>query len=84
MKKAMIHKRLTFECWKCKEAYSLYKEADLAQKLIVACPYCGAEASVDFAPFRTQTKTVLRAATVDEQVFGAEYQLPKILPTSKL
>ena len=81
--KITIRKRLKFKCWNCKKKYSLYKEADLAQKLIVACPYCGAEASVDFAPFRTQKKTILRSKIDTEQILGKHYQLPEILPTSK-
>lgn len=83
MKKTIIYKRLVFRCWQCKETYSLYKEADLEQKLKVACPYCDAEAVVDFRPYHKRKITVLKSSSQDEQVLGGEYQLPKILPTSK-
>ena len=59
--KVLLKKRFKFLCWKCGEEYSIFKEADLKQKLFVSCPFCSAKASVDFGV--TNVKEVLRTQT---------------------
>ena len=93
--KVLLKKRFQFKCWKCNKVYSIYREADLMQKLQVSCPFCDAKADVDFRPFEARKKGVLRQqATTDTKTIYrveqegknliSEYKLPPILPTSKL
>ena len=72
--------RLKFKCWKCKEVYSLYREIKGQPKLVVACPFCGAEATVELAPYRSPKVAVHKSR--DNEESGIEIQnLPEILPT---
>ena len=84
--KALLEKRFKFLCWKCGEEYSIYKEADLKQKLFVSCPYCSAKASVNFGV--KDVKEVLRSqstgADADSGVTVAKFDLPDVLTTKKL
>ena len=74
-----ISKRLTFECWKCGETYSLLREIDEGNPVLnVACPYCGAEATVDLAPYRNDK--VYRGDNPGAVTVGS-YELPTVLPT---
>ncbi len=83
--KAILKKRFNFLCWKCGEEYSIFKEADLKQKLFVTCPFCSAKASVNFGV--TNVKEVLRTrntGTEDGGVVFAKFDLPPVLKTMKL
>ena len=78
-----MKKRFKFRCWKCKKTYSLYRETDLKQKLNLACPFCGAEAIVDFSLFPKKPVEVLRNMSLKQEALSEEIQLPEILSTSK-
>ena len=82
--KAILKKRLKFLCWKCGQEYSIFKEADLKQRLFITCPFCKAKASVDFGV--TNVKEVLRThnAGADDGVVFAKFDLPSVLKTNKL
>jgi hypothetical protein len=75
--------RLVFKCWNCGRVYSLYREITKGQTLIVACPFCNAEAVVDLAPYLKQKKHTLRSSEEIEQYSIEEFDLPEILPTKK-
>lgn len=77
-----MKKRSKFKCWNCPRTYTLFREITDQQKLIVACPYCSADAIVDLTPFRKEKKAVLREGDT-EQSLGYDFQLPEILPTQK-
>jgi hypothetical protein len=54
------------------------------QKLVVACPYCNAEAVVDLDPYRREIIPILKANEgTDVQSPGYEYRLSDTLPTQK-
>ena len=76
-----MKKRLAFKCWntKCKRTYTLFCELTDEQVIMVACPYCNAEAKVDLKPYRT--KRVFRGENAAGQSPGDELQLPDVLPT---
>ena len=74
-----MKKRFKFRCWQCDRIYSLYREVNLEQKMLVACPFCDAEAVVDFTP--KKPTEVFRGGNFGEGEAGV--QLPDILPTRK-
>ena len=76
-----MKKRLKFRCWNCKKVYSIYREVDLEQKMIVGCPFCDAEAVVDFTP--EEPTDVLRNMSIHERSSDVVGRLPEILPTKK-
>lgn len=80
-----MKKRFTFKCWNedCKRTYTLFKEITEEQELIVACPYCNAEAVVKLEPFKKKKTTVMRGAGDDDQSIGFEYDFPEVIPTQK-
>ena len=82
MAKVMIYKKLTLRCWKCKKTYSHYEEVDAEKKLKVTCPHCGAEAVVDFAPYRKEKKIVMRSASSGKKTV-ISYDLPETLETNE-
>lgn len=78
-----MKKRLTFKCWKCQKTYTLLREITNEQVLIVACPYCNAEAKAKLDSYRNKPITVLKGDGGKEQPPGLELQLPDIIPTQK-
>lgn len=79
--KALLEKRFKFRCWKCGEVYSIFREADLNQKLSVSCPFCGAKADVNFGV--RAVKQILRTQNAAEDgVVFKTFDLPDILPTN--
>jgi len=78
-----MKKRFTFKCWNCPRTYTSLRELTDQQQLLVACPYCNAQAVVDLQPFRKEKKNVLRGKGSEEQSLGYEFQFPNILPTQK-
>ncbi len=80
----MMRKRLAFQCWNCHRTYTLMKEITKEQELIVACPFCKAEAVVKLEPFIKPRKTVLRGdADGQAETLGYEYDFPKIINTQQ-
>ncbi|HQV71299.1 MAG TPA: hypothetical protein PL141_15615 [Thermoflexales bacterium] len=73
----MSGKRYTFKCWKCGREYSLFKEITDKQALIIQCPFCDAEGTVNTAQYKV--KTVMRG----EGESGYKYQFPLVIPTKK-
>jgi len=80
-----MKKRFKFQCWNCPQKYTLFREITDEQELIVACPFCNAEAVVKLNPFRKKTIPVLKRSSdyEEEESPGFELQLPDILPTQK-
>ena len=76
-----MKKRLTFECWKCGETYSLLRDLRGWPKLVVECPYCETEAVVDLAPTRDPTVEVFRDG---EPATWETLDLPAVIPTKRL
>lgn len=74
------HKRLNFQCWNCKEKFSLSLEISGEPKLTVPCPYCGAECIADLAPFRDDTVEVLRSG--ETRTTGTAWNFPPVIPTT--
>lgn len=73
-------KRHTFQCWNCKETYTLLRDINSRQTVITVCPYCGEQAVLDLAPEARQIKTVMRGTTPAP----ANADLPPgVLPTRK-
>ena len=74
--------RLKFKCWNCPRKYTLLRPLSEDLKLFVACPYCGKEAMVDLAPYKT-TIDVLKSGAPAGETGAFELKLPKILPTAE-
>jgi hypothetical protein len=53
-----MEKRLTLVCWNCSKKYTLLCDFEKETTLIVTCPFCTKEASVDLAAYRKEAKTV--------------------------
>lgn len=83
-RKALLEKRFKFLCWKCGEIYSIFREVDLKQKLVVSCPNCGAEASVNFGVSNVQEVLRTQNTGTDDGVTFAKFNLPEVLTTKKL
>lgn len=77
-----MHQRYTFKCWNCSRTYTLLRDITPDQTLMVACPYCNADAVVDLAPYGKQIKHVMKGSE-QEQDLGEALNLPDVLPTSK-
>lgn len=73
---------LKFQCWNCPRVYSQEVEITKQQELIVSCPFCGAEAVVDFRPYDGRILDVLRGKNKDQHA-GKDSLLPDSLPTQK-
>jgi DNA-directed RNA polymerase subunit RPC12/RpoP len=69
-------KRYKLQCWNCPKVYFRSLEITDQEEIIVACPYCNAEAVVDLRPYRKKIVSVMRGD--DEQI-----KLPDVLPTKK-
>ena len=83
-------KRLKFKCWNCGKTYSLYREITKEQTLVVACPFCSADAVADLDLYRKKVKDLFKGlssmpATVEEKEpdLGEEFDFPEVLPTQK-
>ena len=78
-----MENRVTLKCWNtdCDREYSLLRDVGQA-KLIVECPFCGAEGEVDLAPWRDPTMSVMRGSGAEEQNLGDALNLPDVLPTT--
>jgi DNA-directed RNA polymerase subunit RPC12/RpoP len=81
----LMKKRFKFQCWNCLKTYTLFREITNEQELIVACPFCSAEAVVKLEPFRKKIIPVLKRTSgyEEEESPGFELQLPEIFPTQK-
>jgi len=78
-----MKKRFAFKCWSCNRKYTLSKEITDKQELIVACPFCNAEAVVKLESYKKKSKSILRGDTDNEQAIGYEYQFPDVIPTQR-
>ena len=80
-----MKKRFEFTCWNpdCKRNYTLFREINDDQKIIVSCPYCLVEGIVDPRLFKREVIPVLRGRDTEVQPVGYEYIFPDILPTKK-
>ncbi|RMF01300.1 MAG: hypothetical protein D6768_10910 [Chloroflexi bacterium] len=76
----MTDQRLKFKCWNsdCQEEYSLLRSTEGVRIVLVACPFCGAEAEVDLKPYERRTTPTMRGDKTGEQT---TLQLPDVLPT---
>jgi DNA-directed RNA polymerase subunit RPC12/RpoP len=73
--------RPKFNCWNCHRDYSLLREVNEGLKLLVQCPYCGAEGEVDLAQFyRTEAVDILRSGRAGPLNLEL-LDLPDLLPT---
>ncbi|WP_338845366.1 hypothetical protein V8J88_16770 [Massilia sp. W12] len=77
----MEQRRLRFLCCNadCGKEYTLQREVSRLQVLLVACPYCKTEATVDLAPYAHAIKPVMRGQESQAQV--VQLELPAVLPT---
>jgi DNA-directed RNA polymerase subunit RPC12/RpoP len=76
----MTEKRVTLQCFNCPRTYTLRRDVSQA-KLIVECPYCGAEGEVDLAPFREPSLNIHRGEGGGSQTSDMQLNLPDVLPT---
>jgi hypothetical protein len=76
-------KRFKFQCWSCPKVYFQALEITDQQELIVACPYCRAEAVVNLQPYDKKPKTLLKREKGNETPSQEGFQFPEIFPTRK-
>lgn len=77
-----MEKRYTFECWHCKETYTLLRDTRALDKIFVACPYCSSEAEVDLSPYPKKVVSVMLGdgkQPSQEEILD----LPDVLPTQE-
>jgi hypothetical protein len=80
-----MKKRFKFRCWNpdCGRDYTLFREINDDQKVIVSCPYCLVEGIVELGPYKREMIPVLRGRDTEGQPLGYEFIFPDILPTKK-
>ena len=71
--------RPTFLCWKCQRQFHQTLQIGEADRLLVECPYCGAEAAVDLGPYRSRIDEILRGT--GERSAGTALGLPEVIST---
>lgn len=72
-------RRPRFECWKCDRRFHQTVDIRDDPVLLLECPFCGALAKADLAPYRGRTHQILRS---DETGFTiSELHLPDPIPT---
>lgn len=76
-------KRYKFQCWNCPKVYFQSLEITDQQELIIACPYCRAEAVVNLRPYNKKPKTIVRRDEENETQGEEGFQFPEIFPTRK-
>lgn len=76
-----IERRQTFKCCNCKRTYTLFKEFNPRQKIIVACPYCGEESVVDLTQF--SPTPVFKGEHQRNEPEEENLQLPDVIITEK-
>lgn len=74
-------KRITIRCWNtaggCGHDYTWLATLDTSLELLIACPYCGAEAVVRLAPYALTTHETL--AGEPSALTFADLALPEVL-----
>jgi len=75
-----MKKRYPLHCWNCERKYSFLCEVSDELKAFAVCPYCDAEAVVDFNPYRKPTIEVFKGVL---PAVLESLDLPDILPTQK-
>lgn len=81
-----MNKTLKFQCWNCPKVYFQSLEITDQQEIIIACPYCKAEAVVNLRPYYKRLKTVLKREEDDQthlEEGEAGFQFPEVFPTRK-
>jgi DNA-directed RNA polymerase subunit RPC12/RpoP len=76
-----MKRRLTFKCWKCDKTYTLLRELNEKQELLVACPYCGSQAVADLKPFIHKVKPIIRIDEPEKAPDEFVLRLPDVIPT---
>ncbi len=72
--------RPNFRCWQCGRNFHQTLEIGDAAELLLECPFCGALAKVDLAPYRDKTQTLYRDGSTAEH--PAAPDLPDPIPTA--
>lgn len=73
--------RPEFACWQCERTFAQVVDLEGEPLLRVECPYCGAEGTVDMAPYRHRVVTVTRGEEADSGTL--RYELAGTVPTTK-
>jgi DNA-directed RNA polymerase subunit RPC12/RpoP len=73
----MAGKRYAFKCWKCRREYTLFKEITDKQALIVQCPFCGEEGTVNTSQYKV--KVTARGENDGHYIL----KFPSVIPTEK-
>lgn len=76
-----MRERLEFECWQCKEPFSLLVDIEGDGLLLVECPFCSERCEVDLNPYRDSTVDVIRGEGEGADI--EEFKRPKRIPTQK-
>jgi NAD-dependent SIR2 family protein deacetylase len=78
-------KRFKFQCWSCPKVYFQSLEITGQQEIIVACPYCRAEAVVNLRPYYKKPKIVFKRENDETRSEEGEegFHFPEIFPTRK-
>ena len=75
----MAEKRLKFQCWQCKREYSQLHDLRGQPRFFTECPFCGEEAVVDLAPYRSSVKEIYQSSEGDAPAAGETYTFPEIV-----
>jgi len=70
-----------FICWNCAETFSHTIDPATKPTLLLDCPICDAQCSIDFAPYHAKVRDVLRG---EQEIETERYLLPKKIPTQKI
>ena len=73
--------RLKFQCWNCKDVFSLLLDTDEKPDLISECPYCTEEVLIELEPYRNKETTLFRKDLQDNAKLLATDAFPEVVPT---
>lgn len=76
-----MKKRLNFRCWNCDREYAMTLELEGKPQIIVTCPFCDKEATVDLDKYREPTTSIYKGET-PETSQSETYAFPPVIPTS--
>lgn len=72
--------RPQFLCWNCERKFRVSVDLEGAPVLVVECPYCGEDCTVDLAPYEMPKAVVVRKDSPEAERI-TNYELPEPLPT---
>jgi hypothetical protein len=80
----MNKQRLNLQCWYDDREYTYLVPLDSKAKIIVECPYCHRQASIDLDPIRKPYKATYKGGEMGESALGDLFDFSQVILTEAL